>query len=622
MNWVCLCRADYNRELYHLMILLKISLKYPAPVWFLVMLAVLSGCTMPPDLVSPPQVVPRPDIELDSTLSGEPPIDSSILSAARGDPDGHKAVLLEEGESSLIARIHLIRAARESIDLQTFIYVYDDSGSWVFQELLAAARRGVRVRLLVDHIMSPNLSAEAYAGLASAHKNLEIRLFRPFAADAVTDPIDYTQNTFIRFSTMNYRMHNKVFLVDSQVAIIGGRNIQDAYYDRDPELCFTDRDVIVSGPSIGEIQSSFDTFWNHEETYEALCMKDVSAVLNNGNSHIPQSITGPIPATYTELDILSNQFDLATVRPDLRIWEVSNIRFITDEPVKVSKFANPWKQNPFDEIYSLIEDADEEILMQTPYSVIENKTYDRFRKIRKAKPDVRFILSTNSLSSADHFFVGGMAMKQRRFQIEGLKFELYLAKPVPEDIREMASRYDLLLETAKELAGNQWWIQRNLFPTRDPGPRFCMHSKSLVLDESVCLIGSHNFDPRSVYLNSECMVIIEDPAFSKHVAGYIRRMIHPRNSWVVAPRDLPPVIGELNSLITLLTSNLPLFDIWPLEHVSCYELKEGEEPVPPGHPDFYDRYNDVGPLPGLDLGLEQIRAMLVRSFAGPTIKLM
>ena len=201
---------------------------------------------------------------------------------------------------------------------------------------------------------------------------------------------------------MNYRMHNKVTLVDDEVAIIGGRNIQDAYYDRDREMIFLDRDVIVSGPSVESIELSFDTFWNHKETYEALCMKDVSEVLTHEHPQLPEGISEPLPFTFEELDHQANLYDLASVRSELKIWTVSNIRFISDQPVKAVKIANPLRQNPFNEIYSLLEEADKEILIQTPYAVFENKTYNvdtamvreifrRFKENRiKAFPDLKF----------------------------------------------------------------------------------------------------------------------------------------------------------------------------------------------------------------------------------------
>jgi len=117
-------------------------------------------------------------------------------------------------------------------------------------------------------------------------------------------------------------------------------------------------------------------------------------------------------------------------------------------------------------------------------------------------------------------------------------------------------------------------------------------------------------------------VMIEDEPFSSQLAKHIETAIKPQNSWVVAPRNLPPVVNELNSLVSLISSNLPMFDIWILEDVSCFDLKDGSTPLSPYDPDFYQSYIDVGPSPGLDLGLEQVRVQLIRAFGGAAAPLM
>ncbi len=582
----------------------------------------LSGCVMPPDLVKSPHLPPPPAVQKGSSLSGLPPIHSEYLRLAEENPAKHRVALLETGDDALLARIHLIRSARKSIDIQTFIYVYDESGCWVFRELLDAARRGVRVRLLVDHIISPGISPEEYAALAAAHINLEVRLFRPISRDALFDSIDVTQGALTRFSTMNYRMHNKVMLIDDSLAIIGGRNFQNAYYDRGPQLSFRDRDVLLSGPTMPDIKASFNLFWDHRDSIDVLRMDDLRGIAMGGQGELPAGVTGKLPQFFASLDKSANSPDLSAINLELKLSEVNRITFITDEPIKTGRLKNPLKKNPFSIIYSLFEDADEEILIQTPYSIIGDKTYKRLRKVRKKNPDLRMCLSTNSLASADHYFVGSIALKQRRFQVEGLKLELYLAKPLPEDIREFVPRFDKLREEASAIAEDEWPANPDLLSTGKKQTRFCVHGKSMVVDRKISLVGSHNFDPRSESLNSECMVLIEDRAFSNRLAAHIEKAVEPQNSWVVAARDLPPIINELNSLITLITSNLPMFDIWILEDVSCFELKEGFTPLSPYDQDFYKAYSDVGTSPGLDLSLEQVQVQLIRAFAGPAAPLM
>jgi phosphatidylserine/phosphatidylglycerophosphate/cardiolipin synthase-like enzyme len=255
----------------------------------------LAGCRTPADLAPPPDPGPPPEIVRDDSRSTDKPIGSSILDTANAHPDKHHVVLLETGDDALLARIHLIRSARESIDIQTFIWVYDWCGSWVFKELLAAAQRGVKVRILVDQFINPELPAAEYAAIATVHENLELRLFRPLTVNAINTTWDVSQRTFTRFATMNHRMHHKVLLIDGQAAILGGRNYQDAYFDRDPVLTFRDRDVIVTGPTCPAIAVTFKEFWTHEFSFEASRMQDLKKALEDGTARLPDSLTETLP---------------------------------------------------------------------------------------------------------------------------------------------------------------------------------------------------------------------------------------------------------------------------------------------------------------------------------------
>lgn len=544
------------------------------------------------------------------------------METASESPDLHRLVLLESGDDALLARIHMIRSAERSIDIQTFIWVFDNSGRWVYRELLAAARRGVKVRLLIDQFVNPELPAEEYAAIATAHENLEIRLFRPLTVNAINRPWDVTRRTFTRFTTMNHRMHHKVLLVDGSAAILGGRNYQDAYFDRDVTLSFRDRDVIVSGPVCPDIERFFNLFWEHEYAIEASRMRDLKEALATGMAHFPDDLKAALPAYFHELDDLANAYDLSLERPQLRQWEIESMEYISDTPVKVTQYKFPGQLNPFARLRSLIAGAESEVLLQTPYAVFEERTYKRWKKVRQKRPEVRVCLSTNSLSSADHVYVGSMALKQRRPQIEKLGIELFLAKPLPADIHDMVPRYPLLLEETNDYMDPNWSDDPDVMELEMEGPRFCVHAKTLVIDRKLAMVGSHNFDPRSTNLNTECGVFIHDAAFAEHLAQLIEQANHPRNSWVVAERKYPPVMGGFNNFMSYISSNLPLLDVWPLEHVTCFELKEGMEPLSPYEEGFHDHYTDVGPFPGLDLGLEPVKVRLLRAIADPTVPLM
>src|SRR3954471_24066113 len=166
---------------------------------------------------------------------------------------------LEEGDLSLVSRAWLAEAAERTIDVQYFIFTADNVGLIAVDYLLRAADRGVHVRLLVDDFML-EASGEDLLAL-DAHPNIEIRLYNPTANIGKTLPTKLL-NLTTDFRGFNQRMHNKTFIVDGKVVITGGRNIADEYFDYDHEFNFRDRDVLVLGKVVSDIQSSFNEFWN------------------------------------------------------------------------------------------------------------------------------------------------------------------------------------------------------------------------------------------------------------------------------------------------------------------------------------------------------------------------
>ena len=142
----------------------------------------------------------------------------------------HGAILLSDAEAALVARVHMIRAARESIELQTFIFADDDVGVLILGELLAAARRGVRVRVLSDQLFSLD-NRRFLARLAREHVNFDFRLYNPTFNEAKTAPLEFAAGILCCFFRFNQRSHNKLLLVDQRFGIVGGRNIEERYFD-------------------------------------------------------------------------------------------------------------------------------------------------------------------------------------------------------------------------------------------------------------------------------------------------------------------------------------------------------------------------------------------------------
>ena len=155
-----------------------------------------------------------------------------------------------------------------------------------------------------------------------------------------------------------------------------------------------------------------------------------------------------------------------------------------------------------------------------------------------------------------------------------------------------------------------------LADTPDQLPGLIVHAKFLVVDRHICFVGSHNFDPRARNLNTENAVIIWDDAVAAAIRQVFDQDTAPQNSWAVARRPKPPVVGQASNFLAAVSSSLPFFDIWPFGYSSNYQLREGFAPVPSDHPDFYTHYRDVGVFPEMELSYKKLGAAFVKSFGG------
>jgi phosphatidylserine/phosphatidylglycerophosphate/cardiolipin synthase-like enzyme len=144
-----------------------------------------------------------------------------------------------------------------------------------------------------------------------------------------------------------------------------------------------------------------------------------------------------------------------------------------------------------------------------------------------------------------------------------------------------------------------------------------LHAKSLVIDESVGVVGTHNFDPRGDTYNTEAMVVIRDPEFARQLAASIGRDISPENSWTIAPREKPPVLSGVNYSLGKVSEKLPLFDFWPWRYATSYEFRPSPvctQPLPQGHPRFQECYEAVGDFPEVALGFKSVVTRIFTAF--------
>ena len=191
----------------------------------------------------------------------------------------HRVAILDTGRDAFHWRIERIRAATKTIKIQTFILDDSRTTRLLMDELVAAARRGVKVSFLADELFSSD-DVPSAARVVAAHENFKLRVYNPVSDELMNDTWLTLGILLIEFERFNQRMHNKLMVIDGYWGICGGRNYQDHYYDEDYRLNYRDRDVTVKGAVVADMERSFDTYWAHFSSVPVEMLKDVSAILS------------------------------------------------------------------------------------------------------------------------------------------------------------------------------------------------------------------------------------------------------------------------------------------------------------------------------------------------------
>jgi putative cardiolipin synthase len=560
----------------------------------------------------------------------------------------HYALILDYGQDALLARLDLIRGAQRAIDIQTYIFDEDDAGHLILDELLDAAKRGVKVRLLVDQLAALK-RVDTVAALAGAHVNFEMRVYNPVLGRARFGYPMYALASACCWRRLNQRMHNKLIVVDELVGITGGRNYQNDYFDWDTRYNFRDRDILVAGPAVADMQAHFEAFWDAPLSTPLTRLSDVGKlVLRQG---VPP-VQHPEPEQPRRIELIGRDADDAVlVRSRLvdAAMPVRDLRYIGDLPEKHDTVDDQTASSSL-LLRDLIAAADARVLLQTPYLVLSKPAQQMFRALQQRPSPPRVIVSTNSLAATDAFIPYALSYKYKRRYLRDYKFEIYEFKPFPQDapidveatgtvdiewdadgtpsvLGSSGSRLgfgsgsgsgsgysgssadgigsrspDRPTPLAREYSALRYSKRgsNEPVPLKRGGVRFGLHAKSLVIDDRVGVIGTHNFDPRGDTYNTEALVVIDDPLFARALAASIERDMDPANAWMIARRDKPPVFSGLEYSLAKVSELLPLFDFWPVRYATSYEFVPGPDcpaPMSPRDPHFRRCYEPVGDFP-------------------------
>ncbi|MCL7488066.1 MAG: phospholipase D family protein [Desulfobulbaceae bacterium] len=426
-------------------------------------------------------------------------------------PGKSGAFVLEKGEDALLTRAWLTERAARSIDVQYFIWSTDNIGILAAENLLRAAERGTRVRVIVDDFLV-DAPDETMVALA-AHPNIEIRIYNPRNSVGISTP-ERVLGLISNFRSFNQRMHDKTFIVDGLVAITGGRNMADEYFDYDHQYNFRDRDILLLGPVVADMEKSFETFWQSDlaVSVESLLAREKKRLRKERVAEIYQELyiyaldpENYEPAVRQALADLSGR--MAQYAEQL-VWD--DIVFVCDLPGKNLSSGFSGSGRSTEMLVDAVSKAEKSITIQSPYLVIPSGGIEFFAKLVKKGVDVR--INTNSLASTDNLQAFSGYSKQRRKIIRaGIK--VYEFRPEPAIQKDLINRYERLKQHV---------------------PTFAIHAKTMVIDSELVFIGTFNLDPRSANLNTEIGVLIRNRELARKVEEYIERDMLPENSWDAA----------------------------------------------------------------------------------------
>jgi phosphatidylserine/phosphatidylglycerophosphate/cardiolipin synthase-like enzyme len=398
----------------------------------------------------------------------------------RGGLSGFHVVV--QGTDALATLMTLADQATRTLDLQYYIVDDDPSTRALFQHVIAAAHRGVRVRLLVDDMNTAG-NDDALRRLAEdAH--IAVRIYNPLPAGRFSTPTKVLAS-LTDFDRINRRMHNKMFVADNALAFMGGRNLGDAYFLQSGEANFVDLDAVVAGPAVQALSRSFDHYWNSALAYP------VATLVPQPEPRLPNRPPGldvpPAQPPQLTLDAHAAARQVAPGGTFELQWAPA--RLLADAPSKIESLGDvPPDQTMFDDVAALLRSAQHEVTIISAYLVPGPRGMAIFHALRQRGVRVRVLTSSLAATDAPAVYVG-----YRRYR-----------KPMLDDGIEL---YEL-----RSRIGD---ADRRLGAFGSSQAR--LHAKALVVDGQYLLIGSMNLDPRSIRLNSEIGLLVHSHALAADV---------------------------------------------------------------------------------------------------------
>ncbi|WP_167005618.1 phosphatidylserine/phosphatidylglycerophosphate/cardiolipin synthase family protein [Comamonas sp. Tr-654] len=493
----------------------------------------LTGCA-----ASLPKDVERPvSMALSQPQSTELGVFVSQARPAKAKPDASAFALVSGPKHALSSRMALVENAQKTLDLQYYAIHADQSTGRLLRAVVQAARRGVRVRVLLDDFHSTGPDAQVMR-LAFV-PNVEMRMFNPLAGSRAST-IGRAWTLLTDFQRAQQRMHNKLFVADNTLAVIGGRNLGDAYFDASNVGNFVDLDVLAAGPVVKDLSLSFDRYWNNVRAYPVQSLisePDLLKLKTQFDQEDASSKAEPTQGTSAPEDSSLNLNQVP--------WIWAQAMVLADSPTKIpvegaersaasestgsavlkagEASSPPPSATPalnaesvVDGLLALIRSARQDLLVVSPYFVPGPEIMDAFRSARSK--GVRIRVLTNSLASNDAPLAHTGYARHRKALLE-MGIELYEMRSEAANVRSA-----LRAGTTGSSGGSAG------------ASRAMLHTKLLVIDGRLVAVGSMNLDMRSQLQNTEIAVLIASRRFSQLAGDSIDESL-PENSWRL---DLDP----------------------------------------------------------------------------------
>jgi putative cardiolipin synthase len=421
---------------------------------------------------------PRPNqTPLDRLLAGW----DERLAGASG------AALIAHNLDAFVWRALAARQAGRSLDVQYYIWRDDLTGRLLKETLIAAAERGVRVRMLIDDLNGARRDDVLLA--MDALPNLEVRVFNP-ARNRET-ALRRALEMALRLVSVNRRMHNKAWIADNRLALVGGRNIGDEYFGVSEETNFHDADLLLVGDGVRQASRIFDQFWNSAEVIPLRALHrvrpDLGMLVGARAAWREQARDSALVGALAQEASM-----LEALRPQAGwLHRVEDLRVLSDPPQKAAAL-NPRRAPErwlMYDVLAMLFSARREVRVISPYFVPGSAGLLLFAGQAARGVDVGIM--TNSLAATDVPVVHAGYMRRRKPLLQA-GIRLWEMRPAPAEVVSARS-------------------------PRRPASRASLHTKSFVIDGERGFVGSFNFDPRSAYLNTEMGVMFTHAALAQEL---------------------------------------------------------------------------------------------------------